>query len=182
MHQTFREQTWDETGFALFYQQYAAPILDYLRTQTRTLEDAEDLLVDVFLAARQAPQIGHETARGQFAWLRQVARNKLVDSYRRGGQAKAIPLEKAWSLADPETAHNPEQALVQTETLEQLRAIVQRLPAPQRELLQLRFAEGLRCPQIATRMGKREGAVRTMLVRTLKMLRGMYHANREEHR
>lgn len=182
MHQTFREQTWDETKFELFYQQYASPLLDYLRTRTRTLEDAEDILVDVFLATRQAPQIGNETPRGQFAWLRQVARNKLVDFYRRGSRAQAIPLEHAWNLADPETARDPEQALVQSETLDQLRTAVEHLPAPQRELLHLRFAEGLRCPQIATRMGKREGAVRTMLVRTLKTLRGIYHTNREEHR
>jgi RNA polymerase sigma factor (sigma-70 family) len=177
MHQTFREQTWDETDFALFYQQYASPTLDYLRTKTPTLEDAEDILVEVFLAARQVPQIGHETARGQIAWLRQVARNKQVDAYRRGDQAQTIALEHAWSVADLETARNPEQALVQTETLEQLQTTIQRLPAPQQELLRLRFAEGLRCPQIATRLGKREGAVRTMLVRTLKTLRGMYHAN-----
>lgn len=181
MHQTFREQTWDETNFALFYQQYASPLLDYLHTRARTLEDAEDILVDVFLAVRQAPQIGYEIPAGQYAWLRQVARNKLVDFYRRGSQAQALPLEHTWNLADPETAHDPEQTLVQSETLEQLRAAVQRLPTPQQELLQLRFAEGLRCPQIATRMGKREGAVRTMLTRTLKTLRGMYHANREEH-
>lgn len=182
MHQTFREQTWDETNFALLYQQHASPLLDYLHTRARTLEDAEDILVDVFLAARQAPQLEHEVPRGQFAWLRQVARNKLVDFYRRGNQAQVISLEQVWNVADPETASDPEQALVQTEALEHLRAAVQRLPAPQRELLQLRFAEGLRCPQIATRMGKREGAIRIMLVRTLKTLREMYHANREEHR
>ena len=181
MHQPYGEQTWDETDFALFYQHHASSILDYLRTQTRSLEDAEDLLVEVFLAARQTPQIGQERARGQLAWLRQVARNKLVDSYRRSGQTWTIPLEKAWSVADLETMSNPEQALIQTETLEQLQATVQRLPAPQQELLQLRFAEGLRCPQIATRMGKREGAIRIMLVRTLKTLRGMYRTNREEY-
>lgn len=92
MHQTLRENIWDETDFALFYQQHASPILDYLRTQTRTLEDAEDLLVNVFLAARQTPQIGQEIVRGQIAWPRQVARNKLIDSYRREGQSKTIPL------------------------------------------------------------------------------------------
>jgi hypothetical protein len=38
MHQTYREATWDETHFALFYQEYASPLLDYLRMQTRTLK------------------------------------------------------------------------------------------------------------------------------------------------
>ena len=132
MHQTLQEQTWDETDFVLFYQQYASPILDHLRVRTRTLEDAEDILLDVFLAARQAPHVRYETARGQLAWLRQVARNKLVDAYRRGSQIKTVPLENARSVADPETASNPEQALVQTETLAQLQATVQSLPAPPR--------------------------------------------------
>lgn len=179
MYQTSREQTWNETDFAQFYQQHAPPILDYLRTQTRTLEDAEDILVDVFMAARQSPQIGHEATRGQFAWLRQVAHNKMVDVYRQTGKAQIISLEQDWRVADPETTGNPEYALIQAETLTQLQAIVQRLPAHQQELLRLRFAEGLRCPQIALRMQKREGAIRVMLVRTLKTLRGMYHANRE---
>jgi RNA polymerase sigma factor (sigma-70 family) len=180
MHQTYREQTWNETDFTLFYQEHASPLLDYLRMQTPTLEDAEDILVDVFMAARQTPQIAQETPRGQFAWLRQVAHNKLVDYYRRMGQARMLPLEQAQRIADLETAINPEQALVQTETLAHLQVALKRLPAPQQELLRLRFAEGLRCPQIAAHMGKREGAIRTMLVRTLKTLRGIYHAGQEE--
>lgn len=182
MHQMYREETWDETHFALFYQEYASPLLDYLRTQTRTLEDAEDILVEVFLAARQNSQIAREVSRGQFAWLRQVARNKMIDYYRRQGQARVLPLEQASELIATEGVFDPEHALVQSESLAQLHDALKRLPAPQQELIRLRFAEGLRCQQIATRMGKREGAIRTMLLRTLKTLRGMYHANREGQR
>lgn len=179
MHQTYREATWEETNFALFYQAHASSVLDYLRMQTRTLEDAEDILVDVFMAARQHVQIAYERPGGQFAWLRQVARNKMVDYYRRQGQAQVIPLEQASSLLNQAKELSPEQALVSTETLKQLQATIQRLPLLQQDLLRLRFAEGLRCPQIAKRIGKREGAVRTMLLRTLKTLRGMYVTNQE---
>lgn len=180
MHQRYREQTWDERGFAAFYQEHASPVLDYLRMQARTLQDAEDILVEVFLAARQMPRLAEEVPRGQLAWLRQVARNKLVDYYRRQGQAHLIPLEHVRSLIDQGTAFNPEQLLLQAETLAHLQVAVKRLSVPQQELLRLRFTEGLRCPQIARYMGKREGAIRTMLVRTLKTLRGIYHASQEE--
>lgn len=180
MHRTYREHTWSETDFAQFYQEYASSLLDYLRSSARTLEDAEDILVDVFLAARQVPRIACETPGGQYAWLRQVARNKLVDYYRRLGQARILPIEQAQLLADQESVIDPEQALVQAETLARLRTALGRLSAPQQELLRLRFAEGLRAPQIATRLGKREGAVRTMLVRTLKTLRELSRAGQEE--
>lgn len=180
MHQTYREHIWNDTEFAQFYQEHASPLLDYLCSVARILEDAEDILVDVFLAARQAPQIAHEAPRGQFAWLRQVAHNKLVDYYRRPGQAYVLPIERARSISDQESAINPEQALVQAEMLEHLQHALQCLTAPQQELLRLRFTEGLRSPQIAVRLGKREGAVRTMLVRTLKTLRGRAHAGQAE--
>lgn len=181
MHQMYRETTWSEMDFARFYQEYSAPLLDYLRLQTRTLEDAEDILVEVFFAARQNEQIAREIPRGQFAWLRHVARNKLVDYYRRQGQARVLPLEQAGSVVEQGDALSPETMLIQSESLAQLQAAIQRLPERQQELLRLRFAEELRCPQIAARMGKRAGAIRTMLVRTLKTLREMYHVSQEGH-
>src|SRR5205807_1432417 len=111
-------------------------------------------------------QIAHEVPGGKSAWLRQVARNKVADYYRRQGQARVLPLEQARSLVDPSYVINPEMLLIQTESLAQLQAAVKRLPELQQELLRLRFAEELRSPQIATRLGKRAGAIRTMLVRT----------------
>ena len=180
MHQTYRATAWNETGFAQFYQAHASPLLDYLRTRTRTLEDAEDILVEVFLAARQNEQIAREIPRGQSAWLRQVARNKLADHYRRHDRTPALSLEQAGNLMDSENAVNPEMALMHTENLARLQEMIKRLPETQQELLRLRFAEGLRCPQIATRMGKQAGAIRTMLLRTLKTLRELYHAAGQE--
>jgi hypothetical protein len=47
------------------------------RLHTRTLDD-EDLLVEVFLAGRLVSHLVHQMTGRQFAWLRQVARNKLA--------------------------------------------------------------------------------------------------------
>lgn len=179
MQQMDRESTWQEMDFARFYQHFASPLLDYLRLQTRSLEDAEDILVEVFLAARQNERIAREVPAGQSAWLRQVARNKLVDYYRRQGQATVFPLDEARGFMNYSSADNPELALLQNESLARLQAAVRSLPEPQQELLRLRFSEDLRCPQIAMRMGKRAGAVRAMLVRTLKALRAIYSHSQE---
>lgn len=182
MQQMNRESVYHEASFARFYEAWASPLLDYLRTRTRTLEDAEDILVETFLAARQNEQIMREVARGQIAWLRQVSRNKLADYYRRQGQAQVLPLEQARGLMGQESPDNPEQMVLQTENLAHLQTAIRSLPRSQQELLRLRFAEDLRCPQIASRLGKREGAIRTMLVRTLKRLREIYTTNQEGNR
>jgi len=56
---------------------------------------------------------------------------------------------------------------------------VQSLSALQQETLRLRFADNLRCAEIATRIGKREGAVRVLLSRTLNALRRLYERPQE---
>ena len=69
---------------AALYQRYAATVFTYLRRRAPSREDAEDLLLEVFLAAceQQAALLAlPEDAR--LAWLRRVAQHKLIDHYRR---------------------------------------------------------------------------------------------------
>jgi len=70
--------------------------------------------------------------------------------------------------------HAPEEIALQAEEYGRLRATVQRLPVLQQEILRLRFADGLRCAQIATLLEKREVSVRVALARTLNRLRIIY--------
>ena len=75
----------DEPPTARLFQEHAATIFAYLRLRTATLEEAEDLLLDVFLAAiEQRSMLGDRTSKAQRAWLRGVAAHKLADHYRRG--------------------------------------------------------------------------------------------------
>ena len=62
---------------------------------------------------------------------------------------------------------------------ERLLAALQSLPEMQREVVQLRFGEGLHCDEIATVLGKREGAVRVLLWRALKFLRARCGGDQE---
>jgi RNA polymerase sigma factor (sigma-70 family) len=55
-----------------------------------------------------------------------------------------------------------------------LHAALQTLPRLQQMVLKLRFAGGLRSAEIATRVGKSEVAVRTIISRALNHLRQLY--------
>src|SRR5579883_2226117 len=78
----------------VLYQRYAATIFAYVRQHTATCEDAEDILVETFLAALEAPKFVQLSEKEQVAWLWRVARNKVVDSYRRLNIRRSIPLEQ----------------------------------------------------------------------------------------
>ena len=81
MHRrAFADDPGDSPAAAL-YERHAALIFAYLRLHVASPEDAEDLLLEVFLAALQWKPIYSLSPGEQLAWLRQVARNKLADHY-----------------------------------------------------------------------------------------------------
>jgi RNA polymerase sigma-70 factor (ECF subfamily) len=144
------------------------------------MEDAEDLLLEVFVAAVENDGLLALSDDEQLAWLRRVAHNKFIDYYRRSQRRPAVSLEEVTeeSLVDDDDL-SPEHAAVRQEEHTLLRARLSALPEMQQTILRLRFADGWRCKEIAGHINKSEGAVRTMLSRSLNLLRNIYASNRE---
>src|SRR5689334_21872796 len=93
MHRRSSQSRLDESFIAHLYQRHAPGMFAYLRRQTASLEDAEDILLEVFLAASRQEQISTWPEAEQLAWLRQVTRHKLADHYRRESKRSAVTLE-----------------------------------------------------------------------------------------
>lgn len=165
----------DSSRVALLYQRHASTIFLSIRRHIFSLEDAEDITLEVFLAAVEH----EETLAGlnddlQLAWLRRVAHNKMVDHYRRSVHRQAMALEEITDMFDDDENGEPEPALLRREEYALLRRRLASLPPQQQEILHLRFAAGLRSREIASLLHKREGTVRSMLARSLNFLRSVY--------
>lgn len=160
---------------AELYQRYAPELLAYLCKRTSSLHDAEDILLDVFLAVLEYEAgLLEMPEEKQRAWLWTVARNRLTDNYRRKKRRPGVSLELVTDIVDE--ARTPEQLVLRDEEDEQLRRWIRQLSPQQQEVLALRFTGNLRCTEIAAIMHKREGAIRITLVRALNALRGKYRA------
>lgn len=153
------------------YERHAATIFSYLRQHTHSREDAEDILVDTFLAAIENEQFAQLSEQAQVAWLWRVARNKVVDSFRRAAVRRSVPLELVAETLEADEAHGPEQMAVRQDLVNNL---LTQLSPLQQDVMWLRFGYNLRSAEIASILGKQETAVRTMLSRTLNLLRTMY--------
>jgi RNA polymerase sigma factor (sigma-70 family) len=162
------------------YQRHRQAILIYILQHVSSKEDAEDMLLEVFIAALESPIITTLDQGQQLAWLRRVALNKSIDYHRRSTRHPAVPIELANENLYEEEYHSPEQSVLRQEEMIHLRANIALLPELQQELLRLRFANDLRCAEIATHLDKSEGAVRTLLSRTLNALRDIYEMSRKE--
>src|SRR5258708_117323 len=93
----------DDSLCAHLYRCYAPGILAYVRRHLPTQEDAEDLLLEVFLAVLEyEPRLEALSEDQQRAWLGTVARNKMIDHHRWAGRRRFLPLEKAKDTLDAE--------------------------------------------------------------------------------
>lgn len=78
----------------MLYDRYTPKILAYLERRIGHRQDAEDLLVDVFLAAFKAHQLADLHGDEQLAWLRRVAHNKVVDRLRQARRLTHLSLDE----------------------------------------------------------------------------------------
>ena len=154
------------------YRRYASRILAYLCQQVASRQDAEDLLVEVFIAAHSHVVLATLSEERQLAWLRRVARNKVIDRYRHTALLTVLPLEQIAETED--SALSPEQRAIQQENYRRLYSALAQLAPEQQQLIRLRYGNGLRLVAIAELLEKPEGSVRKMLARTLLQLRASY--------
>jgi RNA polymerase sigma factor (sigma-70 family) len=156
------------------YRAHAPAIFAYLCQHVATRSDAEDLLLDVFVTALEQVNLDALTEDRQVAWLWRVARNKAIDHHRRSARRPTLELDHiAAQLADHDSG-SPEHSALRRDEAQRLHMLLTQLTPLQRNVLRLRFADDLRCSEIALVLGKKESAVRVLLMRTLRLLRASY--------
>lgn len=170
----------DREAFGQLYSLYFDRLYRYARLKTGNPVDAEDLTESVFLSAwRSIDRFSPKGDTSFSAWLFRLAHNALVDRYRRGREH--VSLETVEHLSTYERdGLNPETVLEWRLTLSELHRALFALTDEQREVVLLRFVEGLSAREVGDIMGKQEGTVRGMQFRAIEALRRALSLVREE--
>src|SRR5437660_830271 len=112
----------DSSPIGDLYHRHAQSILRYIHRYIFSKEEADDLLMEVFLAAIQSPTPLKLNANEQIAWLQRVARNKIIDYQRRVVKRPTVALDEMLDSPFDRDDFTPEQAMVDQEELELCRA------------------------------------------------------------
>ena len=151
---------------------YELPLLRYARRLLGDVDLAADAVQHAFVKLCEE---SHDKLAGRVApWLFRVCRNRALDQLRQSGRERPL-LGDADDVAgaglrsgsrEPDPALSVERA----DLAARLRELLQHLPAPQRETIDL-WCEGLTYRQIAEVTGRQEGHVRVLAHRGLTALR-----------
>jgi RNA polymerase sigma-70 factor (ECF subfamily) len=168
----------NQAAFAVLVARHQSDLFRFCMSLLKNPERARDATQDAFLKAFSKADT-FDTTRSFRPWFFRVARNLCLNMLERDRLVAMSSLQdpaysafgedgQAWESEGPDPAS---QAL-EDERNQQLLRAMERLPERDREIVQLRFFQNLCARDIATIVGSTEGAVRTKLHRTLKVLRG----------
>lgn len=162
-----RAREGDAAAFKALYRELHPAVAAFVGRRIRVRADAEDLVSRVFFAFLKN-LASYERSRGSVhGWILTIARNAIVDHLR--ARRPAVPLEAVAEVLPG--AGDLLGELLDRERHGQLATLVAGLPAEVRELLALRFADGLRHAEIAGMLGLSEAAVKQRVSRALRELR-----------
>lgn len=141
-------------------------------------EDAEEILMDVYMRAwKKAASFSPERGSVQ-AWLVIMARSMAIDRIRHRKSQADTPtfdaLELA-SLADP--GASPETQTEDAHLRRQVAAVLHSLPSEQREVLELAFFSGFTHSELADYLGQPLGTVKSRIRMGLGRLRSLLDQN-----
>jgi RNA polymerase sigma-70 factor (ECF subfamily) len=163
----------DLTAFAPLYQRYRDRIYAYLRTRTRTGEDAADLTQQVFVQALDALPRYHVQHVPFAAWLLRIARNAAATYHKR--HRHTITWDLVPEALQPVAGDDVEAQILQREAVARLRTVLRTCDADTREVLALHFAARLTVAETAAAVGRSEAAVKKQLSRTIRTLKEQYY-------
>ncbi len=132
-------------------------VRDYVRMMVKDYDVADDLTQEVLIKVVKVLDEGRYTDKGRFLpWVLRIAHNKVLDYFRAQKQVKTVNESNAGfdilgnkNFAEPSI----EEKLVSEQQAEEVRQLIELLPAEQQEVVKMRYYEGLSFKEIAEHTG-----------------------------
>ena len=157
----------DREAFGELYERHVRRVYRYLLHMAKDVDVAEELTAETFLQALAAIHRYQRRGVPFVAWLLRIAHNLQLNLNGRRAQ-RSVPLIHE----DQEgVVGSPELSLQDRASAERLMQVVQTLSGDRRQVIILRFIEGLSCADTARVLGKSVGAIRVDQYRALRALR-----------
>lgn len=158
----------DERAWIALLERYEKAIYNYGIRMAGNKDDAADLMQDIFLSVYKSLDSYKGGNEGSFkCWLFRIAHFRCVEFYRRK-RPHAMLDDVPEQESDQVT---PEQELVNVAHYGELHQAMQRLPMPQKAVVELKFFGQFTFDEIAIQLGVSANTVKSRLYAALEKLK-----------
>jgi RNA polymerase sigma-70 factor (ECF subfamily) len=166
----------DRRAFDVLYRRYVERIYGYAFYLLGDHHDAEDATERTFLSALGAIERFHDEGGTFRSWLFRIAHNTTMNALRSRHRRRTAPLESAPEPRDP--AADPAGVVARAEERRRVLAALAALPLERRQVIVLRFVDGMSAREIGRILDRSDGAVRVLQHRALRDLAGRLELER----
>lgn len=148
----------NDKAFDMLLERNKAKLLSYIYFVVRNRDVAEDIFQDTFVKVIMRLQNGDYVPSGKFgAWLTRIAHNLIMDRFRAIQIDCAIGVDEDANMSKyegPNVSDQPiESCFVNEQILQDVKILMEKLPATQREVVFMRFFQELSFKEIAESTG-----------------------------
>jgi RNA polymerase sigma-70 factor, ECF subfamily len=163
----------DESALSALYDRYAPMLFGMLMRVLKDQQAAEEVVQDLFLQLwREAERF--DASRGSLpAWLVVIGRNRAI-SRLRGRRDRELLEEHEGDFASAfVSSANIEDEAARAQLARSVTTAMEKLPAEQRQVVELAYFEGMTQSEIAAKTGSPLGTVKTRARSAMQTLRQM---------
>ena len=143
----------DRSAISQLIECHSRRVKDYIHMMVKDRDVADDIFQETFIKAVRVIDEGRYTDNGKFlSWILRIAHNQVIDHFRAQRQNKSVSESEAGYdvLGTLKLAERTvEDAMVCEQIERDVRALVELLPAEQREVVMMRYFSGLSFKDIA---------------------------------
>ena len=143
----------DRSAISSLIERHSRRVKDYIHMMVKDRDIAEDIFQETFIKAVRVIDEGRYSDNGKFlSWILRIAHNQVIDYFRAQRQNKSVTEADAGydMLGTLRFAERTvEDSMVSDQIERDVRALVDLLPAEQREAVMLRYFSGLSFKDIA---------------------------------
>lgn len=144
----------DNRAFDLLLARNQSKLYAYILFVVHDRDLADDVFQETFVKVISRLQEGRYTASGKFsAWLMRIAHNVIMDWYREQKSDRIVEPTEDNDLSNLSGEHlfegNIENQYVNTQVMKDVRRIMDNLPAPQREVVYMRYYQQMSFKEIS---------------------------------
>ena len=160
-------------------ERHSRRVRDYIHMMVKDRDVADDIFQETFIKAVRVIDDGRYTDNGKFlSWILRIAHNQVIDHFRAQKQTRVVSEAEAGydvlgTLRFAEKTVEDEMVGAQIES--DVRALVELLPAEQREVVMMRYFGGSSFKEIAEQTGvsinTALGRMRYALINLRRMIR-----------
>ena len=157
----------DPEALRALHNQFYEPVYRYIHFKVGDPHASEDLTSEVFVRVLEALKRGKAWRTTPDAWIFGIARNVVADHYRQKTRQVEVELDERLTTS---AEKSPVEQVMVAEKYHELSQAMALLTDEQRDVVLMRFMEGLSIKAVAEALNKTPGAVKGLQYRALRAL------------